>query len=206
VVLGIDHPFAKEGGNAAGRQAHAILDARGNSPRLYKNALIFLTPDRTRLAELDEAVRLYLAWNSIENDKDELGLDGFQVRQVASQKATCNTAVKGRVGETFCWLLYPSQPTPQAALEWQAAKLNGPDPLAMRVSKKLRSDTQMASQYAPTLLRHDLDKIPLWRGEHIPVKAIGGALRQISLLAATTASRGAGCQHPGWTLTNNVDD
>lgn len=170
VILGVDYAYAKESGNPA--QAQAILDARGNSPRLFKNALVFLVADRTRLAELDEAMRFHLAWDSIENDKDQLGLDGFQVRQVTNQKATWNTAIKGRLGETFCWLLFPTQPTPQAAVEWQAVKLSGPDPLAVRASKKLRSDTQMAAQFAPTLLRQDLDKIPLWRDNHVSVKQL----------------------------------
>jgi hypothetical protein len=57
-------------------------------------------------------------------------------------------------------------------LEWQGVKLTGADPLAVRASKKLRSDTQMVSQYAPTLMRQDLDKIPLWRGEHVVVKQL----------------------------------
>ena len=171
-MLGVDHPYAREAGNLAQAEAQAILDARGNSPRLFKNALVFLAADRTRLTELDEAARFYLAWESIEKDKDELGLDGFQSRQVTNQKATWNTAVKGRVGETYCWLLFPTQPNPQAALQWQAVKLSGPDPLSVRASKKLRSDTQMASQYAPTLLRQDLDKIPLWRGDHVSVNQL----------------------------------
>ena len=152
--------------------ARQILDSRGNSPRLFKNAVVFLAADRTRLGELDEAVRFYLAWESIEQDKDQLGLDGFQMRQVANQKTTWNTAVKGRIGETFCWLLFPSQPTSQSPLEWQTVKLSGPDPLAVRASKKLKSDTQMATQYAPTLLRQDLDKIPLWRGDSVSVKQL----------------------------------
>lgn len=172
VILGVDYPFAREGSNPAQAQAQGILDARGNSPRLFKNALVFLAADRTRLAELDEAMRFQLAWDSIENDKDQLGLDGFQVRQVTNQKATWNTAIKGRLGETFCWLLFPIQPTPQATVEWHAQKLSGPDPLAARASKKLRSDTQMASQFAPTLLRQDLDKIPLWRENHVSVKQL----------------------------------
>ena len=170
VVLGVDHAYAKESGNPA--QAQTILDARGNSPRLFKNALVFLVADRTRLAELDEAMRFHLAWDSIENDKDQLGLDGFQMRQVTNQKATWNSAIKGRLGETFCWLFFPTQPTSHGAVEWQAVKLSGPDPLAVRASKKLRSDTQMASQYAPTLLRQDLDKIPLWRENHVSVKQL----------------------------------
>ena len=172
VILGVDYAYAKESGNPAQAQAQAILDARGNSPRLFKNALVFLVADRTRLAELDEAMRFQLAWDSIENDKDQLGLDGFQARQVTNQKATWNTAIKGRLGETFCWLLFPTQPTPQSAVEWQAVKLSGPDPLAVRASKKLRSDTQMAAQFAPTLLRQDLDKIPLWRDNHVSVKQL----------------------------------
>lgn len=172
VVMGVDHPYAKEAGNLAQSEAQSVLDARGNSPRLFKNALVFLAADRTRLVELDEAVRLYLAWDSIEKDKEQLGLDGFQSRQVTNQKTTMNTAIKGRLGETFCWLLYPTQSSPQAPTEWQAVKLTGPDPLAVRASKKLRSDTQMATQYAPTLLRQDLDKIPLWRGEHVAVKQL----------------------------------
>jgi len=172
VVLSVDYPYAREAGNAAQAQAQAILDARSNSPRLFKNAVVFLAADRARLAELDEAMRFYLAWDSIENDKDQLGLDGFQVRQVTNQKTSWNTAIKGRLGETFCWLLFPTQATPQAALEWQAVRLSGPDPLAVRASKKLRSDTQMALQFAPTLLRQDLDRIPLWRDNHVPVKQL----------------------------------
>jgi len=172
VILGLDYPYAKESGNPAQAQAQTIVDSRGNSPRLFKNALVFLVADRTRLAELDEAMRFYLAWDSIENDKDQLGLDGFQVRQVTNQKTTWNTAIKGRLGETFCWLLFPTQPTPQATVAWQAVKLSGPDPLAVRASKKLRSDTQMASQFAPTLLRQDLDRIPLWRDSHVSVKQL----------------------------------
>ncbi|HTV39285.1 MAG TPA: Swt1 family HEPN domain-containing protein [Candidatus Sulfotelmatobacter sp.] len=172
VVLGVEHPYAREGTNPAQIEAQAILDTRGNSPRLFKNALVFLAADRTRLAELDQAMRFYLAWDSIENDKEQLGLDGFQLRQVVNQKTTWNTAIKGRLGETYCWLLFPTQPTPQAAIEWQAAKLSGPDTLAVRASRKLKSDTQLAAQYAPTLLRQDLDKIPLWRGNHASVKQL----------------------------------
>jgi hypothetical protein len=48
-------------------------------------------------------------------------------------------------------------------------KLNGQDTLAVRASKKLRNESQMVSQYAPSLLRGDMDKVPLWRGNHVAV-------------------------------------
>ncbi|MGH8598943.1 MAG: ATP-binding protein, partial [Gammaproteobacteria bacterium] len=64
VVIGIDHPYSKEAGSPAEVFAKRVLESRGNSPRLYKNTLAFLAVDKTRLQDLDEAVRKYLAWES----------------------------------------------------------------------------------------------------------------------------------------------
>jgi len=65
VVLGIDHAYTKEPDNAAVNAAKAMLEMRGNTPRLFQNTLIFLAIDQVRLQDLDEAVRRYLAWESI---------------------------------------------------------------------------------------------------------------------------------------------
>ena len=70
VVLGVDHTYSREPGNAAETAAKAILETRGGTPRLYRNALVFLAADKTRLQDLDEAVRTYLAWGSILDEKD----------------------------------------------------------------------------------------------------------------------------------------
>ncbi len=69
VVLGVDHPYSKEPGSAAEIAAKAILESRGNTPRLYRNTLVFLAADKTRLQDLDEAARKYLAWESILAEK-----------------------------------------------------------------------------------------------------------------------------------------
>ncbi len=69
VVIGVDHSYSKEPGNAAETFAKAILEMRGNAPRLYRNALVFLAADKTRLQDLDEAARKYLAWESILAEK-----------------------------------------------------------------------------------------------------------------------------------------
>src|SRR4029077_20667277 len=53
VVLGIDHPYSKEPNSPAEVAAKAILEMRGNTPRLYRNTLVFLAVDRTRLQDLD---------------------------------------------------------------------------------------------------------------------------------------------------------
>src|SRR6185369_9536119 len=40
VVLGIDHPYSKQSGNPAEVAAKAILETRGNTPRLFRNTLV----------------------------------------------------------------------------------------------------------------------------------------------------------------------
>ena len=69
VVLGINHPYSKEPGSAAEAAAKAILESRGSSPRHYRNTLVFLAADKTRLQDLDEAARKFLAWESILTEK-----------------------------------------------------------------------------------------------------------------------------------------
>ena len=41
VVLGIDYPYSKEPKVPAVKAAKAIFESRGNTPRLYRNTLVF---------------------------------------------------------------------------------------------------------------------------------------------------------------------
>jgi hypothetical protein len=66
----------------------------------------------------------------------------------------------------------PVQGTPQAVVEWQAIRLSGQDPLAVRSSKKLRSEELLLTGFAATRLRMELDRIPLWRGDHVAIKQL----------------------------------
>lgn len=172
VVLGVDHSYAKEPSNAAERAAANILETRGNAPRLYRNTLVFLAADKTRLQDLDEATRKFLAWESILAEKDTLNLDPHQVKQAETQKAAVNGTVDARLPEVYQWLLVPVQKDPQAKIEWQATRLSGGDGLAIRASKKLKSDELLITSFAATRLRMELDRVPLWRGNHVAVKQL----------------------------------
>ena len=174
VVLGVDHPYSKEPGSTAEVAAKAIFESRGNTPRLYRNTLVFLAADKTRLQDLDEAARKYLAWESILAEKGEKGLnlDPQQVKQAETQKTAADDTVKARIPETYQWLLVPVQTTPQSAIEWQAFRLSGQDALAVRASKKLKNDELLITSFAATRLRMELDRIPLWRGDHVAIKQL----------------------------------
>jgi predicted AAA+ superfamily ATPase len=172
VVLRTDYPYTKESSNAAEKAAKAILESRGNAPRLYRNTLVFLAADKTRLQDLDEAVRRFLAWQSILNEKEQLNLDFQQIAQAETQLKTADGTVTARLPETFQWLLVPVQSSAQAAIEWQALRLTTGDGLAVRASKKLRGDELLVASFAGSRLRMELDKIPLWRGDHVSVKQL----------------------------------
>jgi len=174
VVLGINHPYGKESGSAAEVAARAILEFKGSTPRHYRNTLVFLAADKIRLQDLDEATRKYLAWESILAEKGEKGLnlDPQQVKQAETQKTAADGAITARLPETYQWLLVPVQTTPQAAIEWQAMRLSGQDALAVRASKKLKNDELLITSFAATRLRMELDRIPLWRGNHVAIKQL----------------------------------
>jgi len=172
VVLGIDHPYSKDPGSAAEAAAKAIFEMRGNTPRLYRNTLVFLAADKIRLQDLDEAARKYLAWESILAEKVQLDLSPLQVKQAETQRTAADGAVTARLPETYQWLLVPLQKTPQAAIEWQALRLSGQDALAVRASKKLKGDELLITGFAATRLRMELDRVPLWRGDHVAIKQI----------------------------------
>jgi predicted AAA+ superfamily ATPase len=172
VVLPPEQPYTKEAGSAAETAARAILESRGNTPRLYRNTLVFLAADKVRLQDLDEAVRRFLAWDSILAEKEALNLDPHQVRQAETQRQSADGVVTARLPETYQWLLVPEQANPQAAIVWQAVRLSGSENLAVRASKKLRNEESMVLSLGSTILRKHLDGVPLWRGDHVAIKQL----------------------------------
>jgi len=172
VVLAAEHAYSKDGGSPAETAARAILESRGNTPRLYRNTLVFLAADKVRMQDLDEALRKFLAWSSILAEKVTLNLDPHQVRQAETQQAAAEGAVMARLPETYQWVLVPEQKTPQAPVAWHAVTLRGTDALAVRASKKLRSDELLLTSIGSTILRKHMDDVPLWAGDNIAVKQL----------------------------------
>ena len=179
VVLGPSTAHARGNPDSAALgKAREILEMRGSAPRLYRNALVFLAPDETRLSDLEEAVRRYLAWESILSDREALNLDPQQVRQAEAQKLSADKTVEARLPEVYSWLLVPMQqdaqgrPDPAVTVTFEALRLQGADSLAVRASKRLRNDELLLVSLAGTRLRMELDRIPLWRGEHVEVRQL----------------------------------
>lgn len=172
VVLSVDQLYSKEPNCDAEIAAKAIFESRGTTPRLFRNALVFLAADKTRLQDLDEAVRKFLAWSSILEEEEKLNLSPHQVKQAETQRNAADGAVTARVPETYQWLLVPTQANPQSPITWQSIRLSGTDPLAERASKKLKGDELLIVNFAASRLRMEMDRVPLWRGNHVTVRQL----------------------------------
>lgn len=173
VVLGPEHPHSGKSADSPARvAAQVLLDKRAAGDRLHRNMLVFLAPDQARLAELRQAVREFLAWKSIEAEKEALNLDNFQSKQAETKRIQFDEAVEQRIGETFAWVLVPSQTPAEPSVTWEESRVSGPDALAVRVGKKLLSDEALITAYSGARLRMDLERVPLWRGDHVGLKQL----------------------------------
>jgi hypothetical protein len=118
------HTRGKVAGNggevvaSAAVAAGSLLRNRGNAPRVFQNALAFLAADVVRLQEVEDAVRLFLAWKSIVDESGQLDLTQRDKSDAERQRDKAQTAIAPKIEEAFCWLLAPRQATPAAAVTW----------------------------------------------------------------------------------------
>lgn len=172
VVLGPNAPHRpRNGGSKAMEYAREIFDKRGNVPRIYRNMLVFLAADSERLEELQQAVRLWLAWTSIKQDEDQLNLDANQKRQVANNIQKYEETIGARLSETYCFLIVPSQEG-TGEVEWNFTRLQGSEGLVERASRRLLRDEALITHWAPANLRMELDRW-LWKEQpHLSIRQL----------------------------------
>lgn len=178
VVLGpeYDHQSKSEASQALGAAAR-YLDERGSGPRQYRNTLVFLAADHGRLDDLRSGVRQWMAWRSINADKDTLGLDLAQAKQAQTKEAELDHLVDARVLETWQWVINPSVPTddPTGPVRYETMRVGGTEPLAQRVAKKLKSEEGLVTDYSGVRLRLDLDRVLWGEGDHVRVAELRDA-------------------------------
>jgi predicted AAA+ superfamily ATPase len=187
VVLGPEIPHLPKTDDcpAMGAAKEMILQ-RGNSPRIYRNSLVFLAADKTRLEDLIQATRNYLAWKSIFAEQEALNLDSFQKKQAETKRDESDGTILARIPETYQWLLVPNQPNPTEPTGWQTVKVSGQGGLAERASRKLIGEELLLPQYSGVRLKMDMDRVPLWRGNHVLVKELVENMAQYLYLPRLT--------------------
>ena len=175
-----------------------------------RNTIVFLAADRTRVEELKQGLRLYLAWESICIDSMALNLDPFQNKQAQTQRDSAKKTVELRVPQTYHGLLVPEQTDArQSAQSVQLTEVRlqpqtQATPLAPDASRKLRNEELFVTQYAGILLHGDRDKIPLWRGNHVTVKELADFfasypyLKRLKSTEVLLSAIADGLSNPAW--------
>lgn len=142
-----------------------ILNNRGTSPRIFRNMLAFIAPDMDKLGPLQQEVKRFIAWTSIMSDKDDLNLDGAQIRETQNNLTRSNDTVEMRLKETYCWLLVPfiDQYEDMKTIQWEISDIGGgSDTIVTKASRKMLQGEQIITKWAPALLQMTLDDL-LWK-------------------------------------------
>ena len=152
-----------------------ILYNRGTAPRIFKNMLAFVAPDENQLESLRAEVRRFIAWTSIMSDKDDLNLDGNQIRETQSNLNRSNDTVELRLKETYRWLLVPyiDQFGDMKTIQWEISDISGgTESIVTKAAKKMQQSEQIITNWAPALLQMSLDDL-LWKdSDNIQVKKL----------------------------------
>jgi hypothetical protein len=137
--------------------------------------LAFIAADQDMMSSLMQAVRLFIAWKSIKDDSEDLNLDAAQNRETDNNLRRANETVDARVKEAYCWLLVPyiDRNEDMKTIVWDKIKISGGnDNIIAKASKKMLQNEAVITQWAPALLRMELDNV-LWRdADNIPIKKL----------------------------------
>lgn len=161
--------------SSAMKAAREYLEKRGNTPRIFRNALVFLAADAKNLSHLETATRQYLAWKSIHDEAEAGGMDlTNHARNQAKTKAkeTDRTASL-RIHETWSKALVPNQPDPtKPDISWDIIGVTGGESLASKVSKKLTTQEAIYTVLGAPRLKMELDRY-LWNDKnHVGLKEL----------------------------------
>ena len=111
---------SSETNDAEAEARHALLTTSNEGNRIHRNTILFLAAKRDEARTLRQAVRNFLAWQSITqvrngDDRRITGLTGERANQANTGLRNADGAVRTALMSAYRWGLAPSQPDPQDA-------------------------------------------------------------------------------------------
>lgn len=142
--------------------ATAILENRGEQPRMFRNRLFFLAPDLNILGRLMEQCRIYLAWGDILSDIDSgrMNLDMFQIRTAQTSQQIAGNVLDNQIRECYRHVLIPV-PEGNNKVGFKVERLSvepSQRSIAVNVERLLLSGEEIIQKWSPLFLKQLLEK------------------------------------------------
>jgi hypothetical protein len=165
----------KASGNPAIDAINGILNNRGNNPRIFRNMLVFVAPDHIPMPSLRQTARDYLAWKTIERDKDTLNLDAVQNRETKDRLFGLTRTLDDQIRLAYCQLVVPHIDRDEdisAMILNEAKMLIGQEGIVAGTAHKLEQGGDIATNLGPMVLKTKLDDL-FWKdAECIPISKL----------------------------------
>ena len=167
-----------QGDNKALEFCRDILEHRGPALRSYKNMLAFVAADKNALEDLRDEIKFYLAWKSIDNDRELLNLGVNQIRETESNIKKCNDAAAKKLKEAWSWLIVPREDINKLNdIKLNASRLsidedNNINNIVKAAAEAMQREGTLVKKLIPMLLKQELDKL-FWRDkDYINIKTL----------------------------------
>lgn len=161
--------------SSAMKLAKAMVAERGTTPRNFKNMIVFCAADSSNSNALIVEAKRYKAWKSIKDDSVSLNLDAAQNRETEANISRTNTQLDAKIAEAYSWLIVPRIDLANSAREvlFDAERIAGSgESIVQKAARSLLSSEAAIKQWAPALLKMELDNL-LWReNENIEIKTL----------------------------------
>ena len=149
-------------------EALKILEQRGDSPRIRRNTLLFLTAKRDELRNLRDEARKYLAWDSIINGDTKIpNLNDNRLAQARAEVSNADQNVATALVRAYRWSLAPFQRDPQQAkYDFSQAQTDAPatGEIFRSAFDKFVADEALVDSISPTSLVSTLRQY-IWNRE-----------------------------------------
>ncbi|MHB9291036.1 hypothetical protein Holit_00106 [Hollandina sp. SP2] len=145
---------------------------RSAAPRMYRNMIAFIAPDSTIMSQLEQDMRLLMAWRSIEKDTLGLNLDSAQQREVKDSIHHLETTIHNRLQEAYSWLILPVQDGTNP-VTWSFSRVSGLNDPVSKAAQKMRDDELLIDALSPKILSMEMAQFNLWKDRnHIQVREL----------------------------------
>ena len=157
------------------KMADEILTNRGTAPRAYKNMIVFVAADASYVNQLIAEAKRFLAWTSIKDDRESLNLDVAQTRETDQNVKRTSESLDVKIDEAYSWLIAPRIDLASGSMDliWDVEHVSGSgEGIISKMGKRLLSTETAIKQWAPALLKMELDRL-LWKdSDHIQIKQL----------------------------------